>query len=223
MSLPFQEAPGRHERALQRRHLNPLFGNPPPEVSREELRAARLRDQEESIAFQRRLRELVVQAAGLSPSEPSDRILSLKEGLEQAYEEAAGLGGDQREAKGALRTLIEVIMRAIWRGAGDDPLAHQELAGEEQARQLHFELLEQPLVADLLHPRGPIAPEELVPTLLSAPTEALEAALQLFDADQLSLLASDGRRLLQTLEEAGLSLPTAWERLGRIQGHPASH
>lgn len=124
MSLPFQEIPGRHERALQRRHHNPLFGTPPPEVSPEQLRGARQKDQEEAIAFQRRFRELVGQAAILGPNEPSDRILTLKEALEQGYEEAAGLGGDQDEAKRALHTLIEVIMRAIWRGAHDDALAH---------------------------------------------------------------------------------------------------
>lgn len=217
MSLSFQGAPGRHERALQRRHHNPLFGTPPPQISPEQLREARRRDQDEAIAFQQRFRSLVGQAAGLGPNEPSDRILALKEALEQAYEEAVGLGGDLEASKSALRTLIEVIMRAIWRGAGADPLAHQELDREETARQLHFELLQEPLVADLLHPQGPIAPEDLVPTLLSASAGALEAALQLFDADQIHLLAQAGQRLLQSLTERGFTLPEAWERLGQMQ------
>lgn len=212
----FQDAPGRHERALQRRHHNPLFGTPPPEVSREQLRGARQKDQDEAIAFQRRFRELVGQAASLGPNEPSDRILALKEALEQGFEEAAGLGGDHSAEQRALRTLIEVIMRAIWRGAGEDPLAHHELEGEETARTLHFQLLQEPLVADLLHPGSPIATDELVPTLLSASSEALAAALQLFDPEPIALLAGDGRRLLEALAVAGYPVPAAWQRLQEL-------
>lgn len=219
MSHTFQESPGRWERALQRRHLNPLFGTPPPVISREQLSAARRMDQEAAIAFQRAIRDLFRRAATLNPKESSDRILELKEALEQAYEEAAGLGGDQSESQRLLRTLIEVIMRALWRNIGADPVAHHKLETEETARHLHFHLLAETLVADLIHPSSPITPEELVPTLLSTSAAALAAILTLLDPVQIGRLVTDGQRLLERLRDHGDELPEAWCRLAQIQDY----
>jgi hypothetical protein len=219
MSLRFQAQPGRYERHLQRRHENPLFRTPPETIGREQLTEARRQDQAEALEFQRQFRALVQSAAELRPNEPSERVLALKESLEQAYEQAAGLGDDQGAAKRALRTLIEVIMRSIWRGAAGDPLAHHELEQEETARSLHFGLLEHRLVADLLHPASPIGPEDLAPTLLSATPEALAAALQLLDPGELTALANDARNLLTRLQREGYALPECWLRLGIIERH----
>ncbi|MEW8459567.1 MAG: hypothetical protein AB2653_04590, partial [Candidatus Thiodiazotropha endolucinida] len=88
----------------------------------------------------------------------------------------------------AIKKLVEVIMRSVWKGSGNASLAHQELEQEEIARRAHYELLESPLVADLLDPESPIAQDELLPALLSADQAEFEAAVTLFDPVQLKAL-----------------------------------
>jgi hypothetical protein len=108
------------------------------------------------------------------------------------------LADDQSPNKEAIRKLVEVIMKSVWKGAGNDTLAHQELEQEEIARQAHFDLLESALVADLLDPDSLITQEDLLATLLCAEEVDFEAALTLFDPPQLkSLLAEADNRPVQ--------------------------
>ena len=213
MTLRFSDRPGRRERHLQRRHGNPLFADPPPPTSLAELERARREDQEEAQKFQEEFVTLIQEATGLKPNEESEVILKLKERVDRAYEQASGLGGDQSRIKAVIPRLIAPIMVAVRRGAGDDPEALQELDQEESARAMHYHLLEQPLVADLLAPDSPVTAEELLPTLLCSDVGALEAALQLFDPPQLGALVEDGRALLEGLERGGRLPPEARERL----------
>ena len=217
MSLRFSDHPGRRERHLQRRHGNPLFADPPPQVSEKELERSRGEDLEEAQKFQGDFVALIQEAVDLKPSEESEVILKLKERVDQAYEQASGLAGDQAPVKAAIPQLITAIMGAVRRGAGDDPLALQELAQEDEARALHFRLLDHPLVADLLAPDSPVTAEELLPTLLSSDVDALEAALQLFEPEQLVSLAQEGRALLERLDREGRLPPAAKERLALIE------
>ena len=143
-------------------------------------------------------------------------ILQLKERLDQAYEQASGLADEQEETRQAIRRLIDLIMAAVRKGAGNDRVALEELQQEETARASHFELLEQPLVADLLDPASPISAEELAPTLLSAGSDELAAALAIFDAVQLRLLHDDATRLLEETPEAPAM---ARQRLQQIRRH----
>ena len=53
---------------------------------------------------------------------------------------------DQTPNKEAIQKLVTVIMRAVWRGAGNDSLAQQELEQEEEARRTHYALLEYPRI-----------------------------------------------------------------------------
>jgi hypothetical protein len=108
-------------------------------------------------------------------------------------------------------------MRAVWRSAGDDPLAHRELEDEEQARVIHFALLEHPLVADILHPESPIRPDELAPAILTAGEDEAAAALEIFDADQLTLLAQEGRDLVERLAAADIDTTGAQRRLALVE------
>ena len=217
MTLRFSDRPGRRERHLQRRHGNPLFADPPPQIGRAELERARREDHEEASRFQEDFMALIQEATGLKPNEESEVILKLKERIDQAYEQASGLGEDQMRVKAAIPQLIAAIMGAVRRGAGDDSQALQELAQEERARTLHYRLLEQPLVADLLAPESPITAEELLPTLLCSDMGALEAALQLFDPSQLAALVEDGCALLEGLEREGRLPPEARERLALME------
>ena len=213
MSVPFSERPGRHERQFRRRLDNPLFGERATRRSDEALLEMQRLDHEELLAFITHVRGVVQQAVDLSPTEESDVILKLKEQLDRAYEQSAGLADDQATYQAALAELIEVVMRNVERGAAGDPQAVDELAQERTARSAHFDLLRHPLVADLLHPESTIGPGDLAPTLLSTDADELAAALQLFDPEQLTELHTDASRCLQVVVSPP---PEATNRLEQI-------
>lgn len=221
MKPSFSPHPGAHERQLIRCADNPLFPPQRRQVIQIEVNQAQRRDQEEARIFHERFRTLVQRAIDLPPQADSEVVLKLKEDLDQAYEQACGLAGDTREIKAALQKLLEIVMRAVWRGAGDDAAAQTNLREEEAARATHFALLDHPLIADLIRPDSPIAHDELIATLLSESAAALAAALNLFDADQLALLCHEGRRLLDSIDAAASASGGARARLSEIERHLA--
>lgn len=221
MQIPFSEKPGRHERHYRRRLDNPLF-DPPAQLSDEALLEVQQQDHEELVAFVAELRQVVERAVALKPQEESDVVLVLKADLERLYETTAGLADEQGANQQAIEHLLDAIMRTIRANAEGDALAAQELEMEVQARALHFQLLKEPLVADLLHPQTLITPAELVPTLLSESDSAVTAALQLFDPAQRAQLAADARALLSA-RDPDRKLEPAWARLAQIEeGLPQS-
>ena len=122
----------------------------------------------------------------------------------------------------ALGRLIDLSAKAVRRAAGNDPLALVELAQEEEARAIHLRLLEQPLVADLLHPQTPIAPEDLLPSLLTATPSELAAALEIFDPEQVRDLVAQGETLLARLAAAGVDTRAARGRLLQLMVPPSA-
>lgn len=217
MKPSFSSHPGAHERQLIRCAENPLFPPNRRQVIQIELNQAQRRDQEEAAAFQERFRSLVQRAIDLPPQADSEVVLKLKEDLDQAYEQACGLAGDPREIKTALKKLLDIVMRAVWRGAGDDAAAQVNLREEEAARAAHFALLEHPLIADLIRPDSPIGPDELVATLLSESAPVLAAVLTLFDADQLTLICQDARQVLKPLDMSSPPIANAHARLAEME------
>lgn len=217
MKPSFSSHPGAYERQLMRCADNPLFPPARRNVIQIEVTQAQRRDNEEANAFQERLRALVQRAVDLPPQADSEVVLKLKEDLDQAYEQACGLAGDVRDTKAALKRLLDIVMRAVWRGAADDAAAQTNLREEETARAAHFALLEHPLVGDLLRPDSPIAPDELVATLLSESSAAVQAAFNLFDADQLALLAQDARELLRDKDPSAPAVAMALQRLADME------
>lgn len=195
MSIPFSELPGRHERHYKRRLDNPLFRESATLNDADLLNAQRL-DHEELLAFITELRATVERALNLKSNEESDVILKLKEDLERLYETSAGLADEQGANQQALSQLLAAVMNTIRSNTTGDSLAEQEMAMEQQARQMHFELLQHALVADLLHPETLIAPDQLVPTLLSSPTEQVKAVMVIFDPEQLAMISQEAQALL---------------------------
>lgn len=120
-----------------------------------------------------------------------------------------GLPETHTEERAAIRKLIALIMKAVKRAAGVDPLAGQELADEEEAREIHFRLLEQPLVADLLHPESPIGPDQFAPAVLSGTLDEVAAVLQILDPEQCAALAAQAIRLLEDRAAHGVDLAAA--------------
>ncbi len=215
--LPFTHRPGRRERHLRRRHLNPLFAWPPEEIPPEQLLEAQRLDHEALQAFRESFRELVQRAMELPPDAGSDPVLELKADLERHYEQACGLPEDQSEAKQALAKLIAVIMRTLLRHVGDDPTAQQELADEAAAREIHFRLLDHPLVADLLHPESPILPQDLTPSLLTADDAEFAAACELFDGPQLAVIVDEADALERRLVARGAAVGNLAPRLAYLR------
>ncbi len=198
---PFSNKPGRHERHLLRKLDNPLFPRPVIDPSDEEILEAQRLDHEELLAFITELRQLVQQAIELKPNEESQVILDLKAELDKSYEKACTMADEQEGNKQAIHQLINVIMRTIRVNAAGDPQAEQQLDEEEQARALHFTLLEQPIVPDLLDPDSLIREDELVPCLLCESEEGLAAALELFDDEQRAQLVAKAEQLVEVCPE----------------------
>ena len=212
-------AVGMHERHLLRKDGNPLFSLPVADYSGDEYIRARQRDNEELQAFHEEIRAVIQQAIELEANVESEVILELRGKLDQLYTRCSGFGRGCNEHKQNIRKLIDLVMKAVWQAAANDPQARMELEQEEMARQQHYRLLEYPLVADLLRPDTPVTEQELLPTLLHADKEELEAVLWLFAPEQLQQLRSEAQQLLESLKSQGIELQQAWHNLEQIASH----
>ncbi|RDH81003.1 MAG: hypothetical protein DIZ78_18210 [endosymbiont of Escarpia spicata] len=200
-----------------RKHENLLFSESERSLTPGILEEAQKLDHEELVSYIGDLRKLVGEAIALGPHEQSDVILSLKERLDKSYETACGLADNQSDNKAAIKKLISVIMQAVWKGAGNDTLARQELEQEEEARKLHYGVLEFSLVADLLSPDSVIKEEELIAVLLCEAQDDFEAAVTLFDPVHIESLCAQGRVLLEAKEAEGNEMTEARSRLRELE------
>jgi hypothetical protein len=216
MTLIFSQRPGRNERHLRRKHNNPLFPESERSITPDELLEAQRLDHEELVEFIVGFRELVQKAVNLKNNEEADVILDIKEQLDMAYEKASGLADEQSETKEAINKLTQIIMNSIRSNAAGDRIALDELRQEQEARTTHYSLLQNPIVADLLHPESPILESDLAATLLSESPEGLEAALELFDDAQLQIICEEGTNILRNLPAEGEAFEQAKQRLTEI-------
>jgi len=216
MTLPFSALPGSRERQLQRQYNNPLFSEQQRTITASDLKKIQDEDLAQLATFTKAFQKLFDSASQLAENVQSDVILKLKEEADRLYELAACLPGDNNSAQESLTKLISVVMKAVKRGAGDDPKALSELQQETEARAMHTGLMKVPLVVDMLNPESLINPDNLAATMLSADLEELEAGLQLFEADQITLLYNDAETLVHDCTEQGHDMNAAKERLDVI-------
>jgi len=210
---------GMHERHLRRKDGNPLYGVPAPKYTQGDYMQARRLDSEEMNAFQNEMQEVIQQAIDLPSNVESEVVLELRGKLDQLYTRCSGFGSSCGTHKQSIRKLIDIVMNAVWQAAADDPMARMELEHEELARQQHFCLLEYPLISDLMRPDTPITQDELVPTLLQADEDELEAVMWMFEPEQLEDIRNQANTLLTRLKEQGYELADAWENLRHIEEH----
>ncbi len=210
---------GMYERHLRRKERNPLFSVPAPQFPPEVYAEARRLDSEEMERFQSDMRRVIQQAINLDANVESEVVLELRASLDQLYARCSGLGGNCGDHKHSIRRLIDVVMNAVWQAAADDPMARMELEQEELARQQHFCLMEYPLISDLMRPDTPISQDELIPTLLQAGEDELEAVLWMFEPEQLVTILKEAEALLAERRGQGYELPEAWENLELIVEH----
>lgn len=217
MNLHFSTHPGCWERHLQRQYNNPLFSLCLHSITQADVDAAQRQDEQERIAFQQAFHALLQQVATLAAQVEAEIVLKLKAQIDSLYEQCAGLGGEHQVEQQGLRQLSKLIMQSILESGIQEPKLIAELNQEEAARQLHFSLLEYPLIAHLLHPQSPITEENLVPTLLTEAEAPLRAAMRLFDRQQQQFLCQEARKLLTQLQLNGFPLPEAWLRLSAME------
>lgn len=216
------EHPGVREAHLLRKRNNPLFRPAARAVTNEQLASARLEDGVEMDNFMRDFRELVQQAADLEANTPSETVLALKEQLDQSYQRACALPGDQSHVKDAIRKLIVIIMQAVRGGIGNDSYAAARLDEEDTARRTHYALQELPLVAALTHPESPVGEDELIPSLLSEDDDTLLRCLLIFDSTQVAAICSDAADYLDEIDPER-NLSDAWRRLGLLLDYSRDH
>jgi hypothetical protein len=217
MNLHFSSEAGPRERQLRRKYQNPLFSPMGEPITQQEINAARQQDQATLQQFLQDFRALIQEAVDLKPNTDSEIILDIKERLDQSYTRCCAMPGEHEEIKTAINKLIQVIMQAVRQGAANDPVALGKLDDEDAARRMHQALHTHPLIVDLLLPDSPIEEAELLPTLLSETSEAVQATLPLFEAEQLALLYETGKTRLEELQRQGHDLPGAWSNLALFE------
>lgn len=217
MSLLFNKQPGCMESHLQRQYQNTLLSKR-QSVTQTSVNEASNQDQQELISFKQAFTHLMNQAATLEANTQSDTILTLKENIDKLYEQCAGLAGDPSRYRKALEKMMHVVMQSIRHGAGNDPVAHEELSQEAAARAQHYALLRFPLVSHMLRTDSPIQPEELAAVLLGETGEVVVAITGLLDTPHISDLYHRARQLMSgRLEENIPGAPFARQNLELIQ------
>lgn len=211
--LVFSDLPGAYERQLQLKQDNPLFPEAQRNPTQQELDQARMKDQQDMQAFMENFQETLKQAAGLLASVESEVVLDLKNNLEKLYTTSASLSHDMQQIQEALLKLLNVCMMTIRKAAADDPVAIKKLDDEENARQIYFELLKTPLVADLLRADDVISESDLIPSMLSETEAGLKAVMDLFEPEQLHALLEPMQNYVDRLDDAIRTSSGAEQRL----------
>lgn len=203
MTIQFSQHPGIYERDQQRRYNNPLFTNT-SEITSTTVEDARLRDKHAHEAFMVEFQALVQQIIALDNEAESQTVLDLKTRLDKSFETSSTLPGDLSEIRSAIQKLMQPIMRAVQVGAGDDQTALAKLEDEDNARSLHFTMLEIPLIAHILSSESPIKARDLPAALLSEDPENLTMVLSLFTPEQQIELKKDCIELVNQMKEENM-------------------
>ena len=194
MNLFFSDKPGSHERHLRRKVNNPLFGD--LVFTQQDVLDARALDEAEHKAFLDTFHAIGREAAGLNEHVEAEVLIELKPRLENSYEQSCYVMGNPQDIRDGLAKLIDSIMNALLGSSRQDEDATRKLLEEKSAREVHFELLAFPLIADLIRKDSPIQSDELIPTLLSEQDKVVIAATRLFTAEQLAFICETGERML---------------------------
>jgi len=216
MSIAWSARPGARERHLKRKYSNPLFRDF-DQVDAESVEAARKADEQDYHDFVASFEKLVQDILALEPQAETQDVLDLKSRLDQAFEASATLPGDLEPIHDAIQKLMAPMMQAIYKNAQNDPAALATLEEEDNARAMHYTLLGNPLIADIVSENSPIEPQELAATLLSEHEALLEQAIEIFTPEQCAVIFADATELLDGLKQSGRSIAFAEPQLEIIR------
>lgn len=195
--MKFSAQPGAYERHAQRKYNNPLLYGLDQHLAENEVEQAREKDQQDLRVFLDAFADTVQEAATLDGSVESDVLLDLKQRLERLYVTSTSLAGDKERHQQALLKLINICMASIRRGAEGDPPAIKKLEEETQARSVYFELLETPLVAELMRGDEIVSADDLIPTLLIQTDANLVNVLELFEPEHLAIIREQAEKHIE--------------------------
>lgn len=215
MTLTFSTQPGPRERQLQRKLNKPIFGA--VAITQQAIQLAQQQDQNALQQFMAQFRELVERAVKLDKNVESDVVLLLKAQLEQQYAVCAGLPGETKAIKEALKKLIAAISSTLRATSKNDPDALEKFANDEEHTELHFQLCDYVIVSDILNPDDIISEAEQLPTLLGEPADALQAVLVLLPPDRVLALIEQGKVLLDKTEADGHDVTDARQSLALME------
>jgi hypothetical protein len=216
--IVFSDKPGVRERHLQRKYNNILFPDEQRKITSKQLETAQYMDEQDRLKFDSLLYALIEKIAAMEENVSSELILGYKEQLDKTYSECCCLSGELMENKKIIIQLINVLMKAVWHGASGDVQAMENLKEEEIAREMHIDLLQTTLVADLLAVPSQIAEDELIPVLLSETDNDLIQVMNIFTPEQKQQIYQDAVIFMQKFSELSASHP-AWKRLEVIKNH----
>jgi hypothetical protein len=220
-ALIFSPFPGRRERQLCRKYKNTLFPVKEQAITANQLETAQYMDEQERIDFDSFLHDLIEQIANMQQNVSSELILKYKAQLDEAFEQCSRLSGEKTANKKIIIQLINVLMKAVWQGATGDQQALVNLKEEEIAREQHVDLLQIPLVADLLDPQSQVTENDFIAVLLTEAEENLSPVLSLFTPEQLHQITEDAGRYLQNSSNLEKTHP-AWNKLDIIKNYTAN-
>ncbi len=214
--MKFSAQPGAYERHAQRKYDNPILYGLDRHLAENEVEQAREKDQQDLLGFLDAFADTVQEATALDDSVKSDVVLDLKQQLERLYVTSASLAGDMDQHQQALLKLIDICMASIRRGAEGDPPAIKKIEEETQARSVYFELLETPLVAELMRGDEIISADDLIPTLLIQTDVNLLNTLELFEPEHLSIILEQAEQHIEKVRVKLIDCTDVEKRLALI-------
>lgn len=204
---------------MKRRYKNSLLGYKGT-ITQDMVNEMQRKDAAELNSFKSEFTGLLDRATALEPNTDSETILKLKEDLDRLYEQCAGLAGKSSKFREGIAKLTEVVMQAVRNGAANDPVALSELEQEATARQMHYRLLEFPVVSHLLRPDSPVESHELAAVILGESVEAADAILSMLQEDQIELLCQQAEKLVSEHDEQNIpGAPFARDILQNMRAH----
>ena len=221
MILKASKFPGSHERHLLRRELNPLFKADLTEINQETLMQSQERDHMMLLSFHKRFQAVLKQCVNLNQQEEVETVFQLKAELEHIHTLSVAVADDQTTTQGALLELMGSIQNTLQRYAEEDQALQAQLDASERASELHLQLLQSKVVADLLVEEHIIPAEHITATLLSTNRQELSHVLQLFSQEQLTSVIKQAHQLLNELDAEGENITNAMESLLFIEGYAA--
>jgi hypothetical protein len=90
-------------------------------------------------------------------------------------------------------------MQSLIKGANGDAEAMQRIDKEMELMKIHFQLSESLLFSDFMHEDRIVNEDEVIPTLLTATEDDLNAVLHIFSLEQLQAISAEISEILPTL------------------------
>lgn len=166
--IEWRETPGCFERHLQRRYKNPLFPQERREISSDELKTARDKDDHDQKEFFKIYGMLVSEANRLNEASPGSDLIKCLQDTQSLSEFASAIGGDLETETGVLEILENKLT-----GFLNSKLPRQE--GADLLKKAHsLSAMEQiPYLAQSKRPGTPILTTEELPSILSEDMETI--------------------------------------------------